>query len=311
MFDTARSVVAFRNAVRGDGYLFGEINAVGCTSKFFEFWMKYEFRHSHPYVVLQVNTEIGEIQVDVSIRDARDGSVLSDIFEPHSSSIDELIGTGVYLYPNDDFEESSISNRQNKGDNYHRLRLKDDRKVKFRGSGIGSLNMYPRRKEKLHSVIQCTDERTSNTNGWLEAELELKEHNDKNVLYATRDEINILGAEWNFDDDLSGVRDLESFTSSLSAIHCLEDESPGAKVWIKPVWDLEWYECRDEMFLSDDEYWVICQKPSSLEPTTTQRYLNKIGLFNDNKMKRGFSADRNPRVGKSAKSREDWFVKSD
>lgn len=310
MSDTAQSVIAFRNAVRGDGYLFGEINAIGSASKFSEVWTKYEFRHSIPHVIIQVDTEIGNIQIETSIRDARDGNLLSTIFESYSNNLNELIGAGVYIYPSDDFQKAIISGAERKNGNYHKIRVKEDRRVLFRGVNISGLNRYPNPLNKLHSSIQCTRERTKNTNGWLEAELVSRKCEDKTILYATSEKVDVLDAEWSFSQDISGIKNLESFTASLSATECLENETSGAKVWIKPVWDLEWYECRDEIFLSDDEFWIICKKPSSLEPTMTEKCLNKINLFRRNKRKHVFATD-DYRVGKSAKREEDWFVKKD
>ena len=305
MTDTALNVTALRTAIEQDGHLTGRITCLGGISKFGRKFREHEFSYEEPMVALEVDTGIETIQFHIPVSKIWNNPIRS-LFKNHNS-FDGMLDETVYIFPDESFQNAQLCHRDSspKGDEFG-IKIQDSQRVKFRGEGCGLIRTLTVNRHRLERIIDRTFRRENNPHKWLEVDLKHEER-DKEITVRAVDGQHEIDAKWSFDNNIQGTKRLGDFTDSLSAIHTLGDKSPNGSAWIKPIWDLEFSEVRTDKFISDNQYWVICNNPSENHGRSILKEVKQFLTMNRPR-ELVFAMDNVP-YAKTGGHSDDWFVK--
>lgn len=307
MSDPASRVTELQDALQDEGAINAEVTGVGALSRFDEGFRKYDFRYEKPYVMLNLDTEMDEIQVLVDIKNLTNPP-LEGILT--NSNLQDLIGEQVNIRTDDSFRHIYFSSHANINDDVttYRPRVKKTMKVKFAGKHAGLLRTYTNSISRAESILENCYLRCRDPYEWMEVELNYREKDDETVVYATKNGSE-LSASWSFENSMKGTNRLRKFADSLSAIQLLDQDVGKLSAWIKPIWDLNSTETPNSMLLSDDEYWAVCGHPENVNNRSISESI--VNLLNPRSDKILFADGSDMRRSKSARycEVEDWFMK--
>lgn len=307
MSDPASRVIELEDALQDEGAINTEVTGVGALSRFDESFRKYDFRYGKPYVMLNLDTDMDEIQVLIGVKNLINTPLESGLTD---SNLEGLIGERVNIRTNDSFRHIHFdSHGSTDGDvPTYRPRVKKTMKVKFAGKHAGLLRTCTNSIDRAESIIENCYLRRRNPYEWMEVELNYREKQNETVIYATKNDRE-LSASWSFNKSMKGTNRLRKFANSLSVIQLLDHDVGKSSAWIKPIWDLNPIEAPKSMLISDDEYWAVCEHPDNINNRSIGESI--ISLLDPRSDRILFADGSDMRRSKSSQYCEtkDWFVR--
>lgn len=309
MTDPAIRVTELRDAIQDKGSITSRVTGIGALSRFDEAFKSYDFIHEKPYIMMELENRIEDIQVLISIGDLTE-EPLRTLFK--DSNINDILGSSLNIKVNDSFKEICLENPNNDNKSKtskYRPRVQKTSKVRFAGRHAGLLRTRTNGIDRADRMITNTLTRCSNSTDWMKVDLKYRETDDETVVYAVENDRE-LTAEWSFHNGIQGTRMLQDFADNLQAIQLLDDDIGKCSAWVKPIWDLESYETKDEIFVSDDEYWVVSEDPHEDNKRSLKDILTGLtGLWSEKKLTILSGSDLRRSASCSYCGDEDWYVK--
>lgn len=272
--------------LRTDESIAATISDVSPVADFSHGFVDSTFMYEKPVLYLQVETEYGDIQIEIPFRNM-ETPMLRDFFTMPIDSIDEFditnfIGEKVYLHIIDD-DWLTLSWTRNPQMYDESVLYRDDnfRKTDFDGDEVDQFSLESRSNEYISQLIQRDLLRQEmGTNGWLEVPLIYDMYEGENVFIAQFHNKNVY---FPFDNTISTVSNIEDFLSHLG-IEYTPSEFDNETVWIKPIRDLHHTNRPDtDDLLCAEEMWTVAPEPydESDESTWWERVKEFLSVSNN------------------------------
>lgn len=285
MSDTVKGKLThYQNATNGDSVIEAEIIGVGAVGLFANGWIGYGFLYESPRVILDLDTEIGEFQLDLAVSELDYEPILS-LSDDGEVKLQRLLDKRFYIASNENFDRACISNDSNVSfnrDRSHIIRCGDDRiqnvpelkmDTEIKMSGTQKMPLT-----RMNHILQTEIQRRFDGEcGWMRTEIEMVETNDE-VIFTSDIDDGVSTASWSFNSNVNGYESIEGFMKELN-LECVLTERSG-KLWVKPVRDIH-FDNRptNTDLISDNQTWIASSQPMKPEEDTPSIIERIKGFF--------------------------------
>jgi hypothetical protein len=259
----------YQNATKEDSVIKGKIVEVSAFGSFSTGWINYDFMYEIPHILIDLRTEIGIFQLELTV-DKLDYNPILSWVGGNKTDLRNLVGNSMYVAPNEKFDRACISadpqvvfNKEKShiirsGDNIQNVNeFKMDTDMSM--SGIQKMPL-----DRINYILQTEIYRHfDNENGWIKTDVEMQE-NSEEVIFTARIKNSVDTINWSFKNGVNDYENIRSFLDKLNLGHILT-ESCG-ELWVKPIRDLHFTNRpKDTDLISDNQTWVASARPMKPE----------------------------------------------
>lgn len=222
------------------------------------------FMYEKPVLYLHLETEHGEIQLEIPFKNMESPMLRDFITMPFDDiediDISEFVGKDIYLHlVDEDWLSFGWTKNPQVYDDTVLYRDSNFRKTDFPKDSVDQMSLESRSHQYMSQLIQRDVLRQARgTNGWMKVPFVYDVYDGTNVFVAQFYNKNVY---FPFDNRITTAPDVEEFLSHLE-IEYTPSEFDNESVWIKPIRDLHHTNRPDnDDFLCAEEMWTIASEP--------------------------------------------------
>lgn len=261
------------------------------------------FMYEKPVLYLHLETEYGEIQLEIPFRNMESPMIRDFMTMPFDDiehiDISTFVGNDVYLHlVDEDWVSFGWTKNPQIYDDTVLYRDSNFRKTNFPEDAVDQISLESRTHQYMSQLIQRDVLRQARgTNGWMEVPFVYDVYDGINVFVAQFYNKNVY---FPFDNRITTAPDVEKFLSHLG-IEYTPSEFDNETVWIKPIRDLHYTNRPDnDDLLCAEEMWTIAPEPyDDSQHTTLGEQIKEFFSFPNNE---GLSVETSNEVARKAQS---------